>query len=185
MDKDIFEGCKNGDRRAQKKLYEKYYSKLMAVCMRYANCKDEGATILNEGFYKIFTKIQSFDIENGNVEAWMYRIMVNTSIDHYRQEVKQRNIDDIDSVSYHVKADSSDIIADMSAEEIIHLVQKLPAAYRTVFNMYIMEGMTHKEIAESLQINEGTSKSNLFKAKAKLQELIKNRFAINYKMLEK
>jgi RNA polymerase sigma-70 factor (ECF subfamily) len=185
MDKDIFEGCARGERLAQKKLYEKYYGKMMAVCMRYAHSRDEGATILNEGFFKVFNKISSFDIENGNVEAWMYRIMVNTSIDHYRQEVKQRNIKEFDTNLHSYDTDKSDVIADLSAEDIIDLIQQLPTAYRTVFNMYVMEGMTHKEIAKELQINEGTSKSNLFKAKAKMQELVKMKFSVNYKLLEK
>lgn len=185
MDKDTLQGCVNGDRLAQKKLYEKYYSKMMAVCMRYAHSRDEGATILNEGFFKVFTKIGGFDIENGNVEAWIYRIMVNTSIDHYRQELKHRNIKELDDSTVIYGADSTDMIANISAEDIIVLIQQLPTAYRTVFNMYVMDGMSHKEIAASLQISEGTSKSNLFKAKAKMQELVKMKFSINYKMMEK
>ncbi|MEI6313104.1 MAG: RNA polymerase sigma factor [Bacteroidota bacterium] len=184
MDKDILQGCVNGERLSQKKLYEKYYSKMMAVCMRYAHSRDEGATILNEGFYKVFTKISGFDIENGNVEAWIYRIMVNTSIDHYRQEVKQRNIKELDVNVHNHHEDSSNVISQLSAEDIIELIQKLPTAYRTVFNMYVMEGMSHKEIGETLQISEGTSKSNLFKAKAKMKELVEKKFSINYKMME-
>ena len=185
MDKDILQGCVKGDRLAQKKLYEKYYSKMMAVCMRYAHSRDEGATILNEGFFKVFSKIATFDIENGNVEAWIYRIMVNTSIDHYRQEVKHRNIKELDHNTQNFNTDTSDVIANLSADAIIELIQKLPTAYRTVFNMYVMDGMSHKEIGESLQISEGTSKSNLFKAKAKMQEFVKEKFSVNYKMLEK
>lgn len=185
MDKDILLGCVKGERIAQKKLYEKYYSKMMSICMRYAHSRDEGATILNEGFFKVFNKIAQFDIENGNVEAWIYRIMVNTSIDHYRQELKQRNIKELDHNTQNFSIDHSDVIANLSAEDIIELIQKLPTAYRTVFNMYVMDGMSHKDIGEALQISEGTSKSNLFKAKAKMQELVKGKFSVNYKMLEK
>lgn len=184
INKDILDGCVKGDRLSQKKLYEKYYGKMMAVCMRYAHSRDEGATILNEGFFKVFAKIAGFDIENGNVEAWIYRIMVNTCIDHYRQELKQRNLREFDANLHNVTSDSSDIIATLSAEDIIELIQKLPTAYRAVFNMYVLEGMSHKEIASSLEINEGTSKSNLFKAKAKMRELVSEKFSINYKMIE-
>jgi len=180
MDQDIIRGCVNGERLAQKRLYEKYHSRMLAVCMRYSSCRDEASTILNEGFYKVFNNIARFDFENGNLEAWIYRIMVNTSIDHYRHELKIRQTKEFDANSMH-KTDHFDIVAELSAEDIIDLIQQLTPAYRTVFNMYVLEGMQHKEIADALKISEGTSKSNLFKAKAKMQELVKQKFALNYK----
>lgn len=182
MDKDILKGCINGERLAQKKLYEKYYGKMMSVCLRYANSRDEAATILNEGFYKVFTKIEAFD-QTGNLEAWIYRIMVNTSIDHYRKEIKLRNIKELDN-NVNQNPDQFDVIAEMSADDILELVQQLPLAYRTVFNLHVIEGMTHKDIGEQLGISEGTSKSNLFKARAKMQTMITEKFSVNYKMLE-
>jgi len=182
MDKDILTGCINGERLAQKKLYEKYYGKMMSVCLRYANSRDEAATILNEGFYKVFTKIDAFD-QTGNLEAWIYRIMVNTAIDHYRKEIKLRNIKELDN-NVNQNPDQFDVIAEMSADDILELVKQLPLAYRTVFNLHVIEGMTHKDIGEKLGISEGTSKSNLFKARAKMQRMITEKFSVNYKMLE-
>jgi RNA polymerase sigma factor (sigma-70 family) len=183
MDKDILQGCRRGERLAQKKLYEKFYSKMMSVCMRYANSRDEAATILNEGFYKVFMKIEGFVELSGNLEAWIYRIMINTAIDHYRKEAKTRKLKEFDN-NVSQGSDNFDIVAELSAEDIIDLVQKLPMAYRTVFNLHVIEGMTHKEIAEQLGISEGTSKSNLFKARGKLQVMIDKKFSINYRLIE-
>ena len=183
MDKDILEGCVKGERLAQKKLYEKFYSKMMSVCMRYANSRDEAATILNEGFYKVFTKIEGFVELSGNLEAWIYRIMINTAIDHYRKEAKTRKLKEFDN-NITQSSDNFDIVAELSADDIIELVQQLPIAYRTVFNLHVIEGMTHKEIGEQLGISEGTSKSNLFKARGKLQAMVEKKFSINYRLIE-
>ena len=178
-EEELISGCLNNNRVAQKRLYEKYYSKMLSVCMRYASCRDEAAGVLNEGFYKVFTHLNKFKDSSGNLEAWIYRIMINTSIDHYRSETKQRQTQELkqDKIS---TLDDFDIIAQLNAEEIIELVQSLPSAYRTVFSLYVIEGMSHKEISESLGISEGTSKSNLFKAKQKMKELVENKFSIKW-----
>ena len=178
-EEELISGCLNNNRVAQKRLYEKYYSKMLSVCMRYTSCRDEAAGVLNEGFYKVFTHLNKFKDSSGNLEAWIYRIMINTSIDHYRSETKQRQTQELkqDKIS---TLDDFDIIAQLNAEEIIDLVQSLPAAYRTVFSLYVIEGMSHKEISESLGISEGTSKSNLFKAKQKMKELVENKFSIKW-----
>lgn len=176
-EEDLIKGCLNNDRLSQKRLYEKYYGRMLSVCMRYTSCRDEAAGVLNEGFYKVFTNLNKFKDSSGNLDAWIYRIMINTSIDHYRSEVKQRQTQELD----HNKVgsyDDFDIVAQLSAEDIIELIQTLPPGYRTVFSLYVMEGMSHKEIAEALQINEGTSKSNLFKAKQKMKELVEQKFDI-------
>jgi len=183
MDEDILQGCMRGERLAQKKLYEKFYSKMMSVCMRYANSRDEAATILNEGFYKVFNKIEGFVELSGNLEAWIYRIMINTAIDHYRKEAKTRKLKKLDN-NVSQDSDNFDIVAALSADDIIELVQQLPMAYRTVFNLHVIDGMTHKEIGEQLGISEGTSKSNLFKARGKLQAMIDKKFSINYRLIE-
>lgn len=178
-EEELISGCLNNNRVAQKRLYEKYYSKMLSVCMRYTSCRDEAAGVLNEGFYKVFTHLNKFKDSSGNLEAWIYRIMINTSIDHYRSETKQRQTQELkqDKIS---TLDDFDIIAQLNAEEIIELVQSLPSAYRTVFSLYVIEGMSHKEISESLGISEGTSKSNLFKAKQKMKELVENKFSIKW-----
>ena len=178
-EEELISGCLNNNRVAQKRLYEKYYSKMLSVCMRYTSCRDEAAGVLNEGFYKVFTHLNKFKDSSGNLEAWIYRIMINTSIDHYRSETKQRQTQELkqDKIS---TLDDFDIIAQLNAEEVIELVQSLPSAYRTVFSLYVIEGMSHKEISESLGISEGTSKSNLFKAKQKMKELVENKFSIKW-----
>lgn len=145
--------------------------------MRYAGDREEAAEILNLGFYKVYNNIKSFNSEEGALEAWIRRIMINTAIDHYRKVIRQEKTTDLDK-AYKVSSDS-DAIANISAEEIMVLVQRLTPAYRTVFNLYAIEGYNHREIGEKLGISEGTSKSNLAKARMKLQESLKALHQIN------
>jgi RNA polymerase sigma factor (sigma-70 family) len=178
MELELIQGCINNDRLAQKRMYERYYGKMMGVCMRYANSKDEACEMLNMGFFKVFKTIGGFKTENGNLEGWIYRIMVNTAIDYLRKELKHQH-SDIEKTVY--AEDSSNVIADLTAEQILSLVNKLTPAYRTVFNLYVVEGYSHKEIGELLGINEGTSKSNLAKARAKMQDMIIKLNKVNLK----
>jgi RNA polymerase sigma factor (sigma-70 family) len=172
---ELVNGCRRGDSIAQRKLYEYFYGTMMGVCMRYVESVDDASAILNEGFLKVFTKIDTFDSKVGNLEGWIRRIMVNTAIDHYRKMVREARTVELQNATYNsVQAMAPDTL---EAEAIMKLVQQLPPAYRTVFNLYAIEGYNHKEIAEQLGITEGTSKSNLFKARAKLQtalETLKN-----------
>ena len=173
---ELIAGCLENNRTAQQRLYERYYGKYMGVCMRYASCHDEAMIILNNAFFKIFTTIHQYKNAGGNFEGWMYRIIVNTAIDHLRSEARHQHTD-MDKAVY--KEDSSDVIASMEAEEIIALINQLTPAYRAVFNLYVIEGYTHAEIGELLGISEGTSKSNLSKARVKLQEMIVMNSRIN------
>jgi RNA polymerase sigma-70 factor (ECF subfamily) len=142
--------------------------------MRYAGSKDEAREIMNMGFLKVFQTIDRFQDGGGNLDAWIYRIMINTSIDYYRKELKHRYQDDVEN-HYHLQDDAADAVSDMSATELINLVQELSPAYRTVFNLYVIEGFSHKEIADQLNISEGTSKSNLAKARGNLQTMVRER----------
>jgi RNA polymerase sigma-70 factor (ECF subfamily) len=169
VEKELIQGCVDNDRLAQKRLYERYYGKMMVVCMRYASGKDQATEMLNTGFFKVFKTIESFAQKGGNLEAWIYRIMVNTSIDFLRSEIRHRH-DDIEKTVY--AEDTTDVVAQLNAEQIIEMVHSLTPAYRTVFNLYVIEGYNHAEIGEMLGISEGTSKSNLAKARARLQEMI-------------
>lgn len=171
---EIIEGCIEGKRVAQNKLYEHYHARMVGVCLRYAGSKDEAREIMNIGFLKVFQTIGRFKDGGGNIDAWIYRVMINTSIDYYRKELKHRYQDDVDN-HYHIKDENADAVSDMSAEELMKLVQQLSPAYRTVFNLYVIDGFSHKEIAEQLNISEGTSKSNLAKARGNLQEMIRQR----------
>ena len=149
-EEEIVEGCLKGGRKYQKLLYEKYYGSMMVVCLRYTNDREEA--------------------RGTNLGAWIRRIMVNTAIDHYRKLAKRPNLVEINNAIH--ETDVQDVLAEMGAEEILKLVQKLSPAYRTVFNLYVIEGYSHKEVGKLLGISEGTSKSNLAKARAKLQQMV-------------
>jgi RNA polymerase sigma factor (sigma-70 family) len=181
-EEELIKGCIANERLAQKRLYERYYSKMMGVCMRYASHKEQATEILNMGFFKVFQSIKKFAEKGGNIESWMYRIMVNTAIDYLRAEIRHQHADIEKSV---YAEDTSDIISDLSAEQILEMVNQLTPAYRAVFNLYVIEGYNHLEIGELLGISEGTSKSNLAKARAKLQEKILNLNRTNVKVYGK
>ncbi|MFK8164351.1 MAG: RNA polymerase sigma factor [Lewinella sp.] len=158
-----------GDRGAQKVLYETYYGQLMSICQRYGGSEDEAMDLLHESFIKIFKKIGRY--ESGTaLLAWMRRITVNTAIDHYRRNVRRRT-EDLDQ-AYSLSSDAPDVFAQFGAREILAAVQKLPPTYRTIFNLYVVEGYSHREIGEQLQITESTSRSNLVKARGKLQKVL-------------
>lgn len=158
-----------GDRGAQKVLYETYYGQLMSVCQRYAGSEDEAMDLLHESFIKIFRKIGRY--ESGTaLLAWMRRITVNTAIDHYRRNARRRT-EDLDQ-AYAVSSDAPDVFARFGAREILAAVQQLPPTYRTIFNLYVVEGYSHREIGERLKITESTSRSNLVKARGKLQKAL-------------
>lgn len=169
VEQELINGCVKEDRLAQKRLYEKFFGKMMGVCMRYASHREQATEMLNIAFLKVFQNIKAFAETGGNLEAWIYRIVVNTCIDFLRKEMRHQH-QELEKTVY--VEDTSDIISDMSAEKILELVNRLSPAYRTVFNMYVMEGYTHVEIGRKLGISEGTSKSNLAKARARLQEMI-------------
>jgi RNA polymerase sigma-70 factor (ECF subfamily) len=166
----IIDDCIAQKRVAQKLLYERYYGKMMAICQRYANDKQDASLILNNGFLKIFTHLEQFKkSKNQNFNGWAHRIMVNSAIDFYRSAIKNNTKEITDNL---VVISHEDSLSQLAVEEIIALIQQLSPAYRTVFNLYVMEGYSHAEIAEMLGIAEGTSKSNLSKAKLQLQGLL-------------
>lgn len=132
--------------------------------------------MVNMGFFKVFKTIETFAQKGGNLEAWIYRIMVNTAIDYLRAEMRHKH-DDIEKTVY--VEDTADVIADLGVEHIMAMINQLTPGYRTVFNLYVIEGYGHAEIGEMLGISEGTSKSNLAKARAKLQEMIINSNKVN------
>jgi len=166
-ERSFVEACINNERWAQKRLYEEYYSSMMSVCMRYANSEYDAIDIMHEGFIKVYKYIATYDIGT-SLGAWMRRIMVNTAIDYYRKSVKRRT-EDIET-AYELKSYDADAISKCSEKDILEAIQNLSQSYRTVFNLYVVEGYSHKEIGEQLNISESTSRSNLVKARLKLQE---------------
>jgi RNA polymerase sigma-70 factor (ECF subfamily) len=168
-DADLIEGCKQDDRKMQYELYQRFASKMYGVCLRYASNNEEAEDILQEGFIKVFRKISSFRAE-GSFEGWIRRIFVNTSIEHFRRKNHLLTITEKEENTIEGKYAS--VLDNLAEKDIIGLVQQLSPGYRTVFNMYVIEGYTHREIADSLGISEGTSKSQLSRAKLILQDLV-------------
>lgn len=177
---ELIKGCLKNKRKSQEALFRLYYGKMLGVCMRYIHDRDSAEEILQEGFIKIFDKLEAFDYK-GSFEGWMKRIMVNTAIDSIRKNKKAPHLTDNDE---DFKLGASNPVIDqeendffqLKAELALEAIQELSPAYRAVFNLYVIEEYTHKEIAEILGISEGTSKSNLAKAKMNLQKLLKERF---------
>ena len=164
----LIKGCIAGERAFQTKLYDLFAPKMLGVCLRYARSKEEAEEVLHEGFLRVFTYIKKFE-GSGSFEGWMRKIMVNCALARYRNKIHLSPVVELNSCDHKV-ASAPDIVSDISAKELVALVQTLPAAYRLVFNLHVFEGYTHREIAEALGIAEGTSKSNLSDARAFLQK---------------
>ena len=172
---ELLAGCVRQDRLYQKRLYELFYGKMIALCLRYSNDYEEARDILHEGFMKVYKNIAQYQPRH-SLESWIRRIMINTAIDHYRRNRKFQKDLDLEQAQHHVEPITNHILGKLTADEIMLLVQKLTPAYRTVFNLYVIEGFNHAEIAKKLSISEGTSKSNLAKARAKLQVMIREAY---------
>ena len=168
-DSHILSGCIKGKASAQRELYEKYSRILLGICIRYAGSVEEAEDILQEGFVKIFRNISHFKGE-GSLMAWMRRIVINTAITAYHRSLKHRYHDDISEVRETEMEESSWDEADFTAEELKNIIQRMPEGYRMVFNLYAIEGYKHREIAEIMEIDENTSKSQYSRARRWLQE---------------
>jgi len=166
---DLIEGCIKGDRKMQYELYQRFAPKMYGVCLRYAANAEEAEDMLQEGFVKVFRKLDSFRSE-GSFEGWVRRIFVNTAIEHFRRKNYLQPITEREEAT--VEGSYLSVLDNLAERDIIGLVQQLSPGYRTVFNMYVIEGYTHREIADALGISEGTSKSQLSRAKLILQDLV-------------
>ena len=163
----LVEKCIEGDNRAQKKLFDLFAPKLFGVCLRYMKDHNLAQDTLQDGFVKIFTKLSDYN-GKGSFEGWMRRIVVNTCLDQLRKDQKLKMNTSIDDVSFLVK-DNHWIEEELTAKDLLKLVESLPDGYRVVFNMFAIEGYSHKEIAEQLNISENTSKSQFSRAKSHLR----------------
>jgi RNA polymerase sigma factor (sigma-70 family) len=173
VESDLIKGCLNGERKMQEALYYRYSPKMYAVCLRYSSNADDAQDLLQDGFIKVYKNIDKFRGE-GSFEGWMRRIFVNTSIEHFRKKTKINTIADSNDVQMEDKEWTAlDTIAE---KDIINLIQELSPGYRQIFNMYVIEGYPHKDIAEILGISEGTSKSQLARAKAILQKMVQEKY---------
>ncbi len=167
---EIIEGSKQGNRKSQELLYKQYASKMLVVCARYAKDNFEAEDMLQVGFVKIFEKIKDYKGE-GSFEGWVRRIMVNTSIEFYRKNARMFPVVDLDHAPESPVQENQ--LARLNMNDLLTLIRNLSPGYRLIFNMYAIEGFSHKEIAQELGISEGTSKSQLARARAILQENIK------------
>ena len=166
----IVRGCVAGKREFQKKLYETYAGKMLFVCMRYTKNREEAEDVMQDAFIKVFKNINSFKFL-GSFEGWVRRIMVHTSIEFIRRKKQTSIFDDVEDI-VHQPESETDATGKMGEKELLKMIHYLPDGYRAVFNMYVIEGYTHKEIATMLEISEGTSKSQLSKAKNHLKNLL-------------
>jgi RNA polymerase sigma factor (sigma-70 family) len=169
LDSDLIKGCISGDRRMQELLYKRFSPKMYAICMRYAGNSDDAQDLLQEGFIKVFKNLEKFRNE-GSFEGWMRRVFVNTSIEHFRRKVNLNSITENEEKG--IEDSSWNVLDSLAEKDIIQLIQELSPGYRTVFNLYVVEGYSHKEIGDILEISEGTSKSQLARAKMILQKKV-------------
>jgi RNA polymerase sigma factor (sigma-70 family) len=172
-DEEIVTGCIQKNPIAQKNLYDKFSRKMMGVCLRYSESQEEAEDVLQNGFVTVFQNIASFK-GMGSFEGWVRKIMVNTALTNIRKNKKLKQNVSLDNVSFMLPS-SNQVADNFAANDLLKLIQTLPTGFRTVFNLYAIEGYSHKEIGDLLNISEGTSKSQYSRAKAHLQKMLPNR----------
>jgi RNA polymerase sigma-70 factor (ECF subfamily) len=166
----ILEGCMKNDRKSQKLLYQQFFGYAMSICMRYTQNQADAVEVLNDSFMKVFTQLNKFD-QTRSFKSWFRRILINASIDHLKSEMKHQFKMSLEENEKPLEQPSVD--QKISHEELIGLIQHLSPAYRSVFNLYVIDGYKHEEIAGMLGISVGTSKSNLAKARLNLRAMLK------------
>jgi RNA polymerase sigma factor (sigma-70 family) len=169
--KEIINGCLKGNRRDQELLYRRHAAKLYAVSLQYSGNDEEARDILQEGFIKIFENLVNYKHE-GSFEGWVRRIIVNTALEKYRSKHQLHRVDDIDQIPEPDAEPDNEDYAGLQAIDLMGIIRELPPKYRMVFNLFAIEGYSHKEISNMLNISEGTSKSNLSRARVILQRRV-------------
>lgn len=178
---EIIKGCLAGDRRDQELLYRRHSARLYAVCLQYSGNDEEARDILQEGFIKIFENLQYYKHE-GSFEGWMRRITVNTALEKFRSRHNLYRVDNIDMIPEPDAEPDNEDYAGLEAADLLTIIRELPPKYRMVFNLYAIEGYSHKEISKMMNISEGTSKSNLSRARIILQRRVCSYTGIKKKM---
>ncbi len=180
--KNIISGCLKGNRRDQELLYRRHAAKLFAVCLQYSGNDEEARDILQEGFIKIFENLVHYKYE-GSFEGWVRRIIVNTALEKYRSKHNLYRVDDIDQIAEPNAEPDNEDYAGLEAVDLLKIIRELPSKYRMVFNLYAIEGYSHKEISKMVNISEGTSKSNLSRARVILQRRVGSYTGLKKKVL--
>jgi RNA polymerase sigma factor (sigma-70 family) len=166
----IIRGCRNGDRKAQESLYKSYYRAMITICLRYTKNDSDAVEVLNTAFLKVFKNIKRYDPQLAAPYTWIRTIVINSCIDFNTQRNRAQSLQELaEDTDIHIPPEA---ISKIKTEELLRLVRSLPEATRTVFNLYSIEGYSHKEIAQLLGISTGTSKWHLAEARKKLQELL-------------
>lgn len=168
----LVERCLKKDPLAQKQLFEFYSKKMMGVCLRYSKDFDDAQDILQMGFVKVFEKLELYTYQ-GSLEGWIRRVIVNTALDNIRKNKKFLKNIEIDRVDYQLQNEDENVLDSLSARDLLKVIQAMPTGFKTVFNMFAIEGYSHKEIAEELNISVSTSKSQFSRARVYLQKKIK------------
>lgn len=171
----LIDECKKGNRLAQKELYDKYARKMMGVCLRYVSDRETARDLLQDGFVKVFTSLDTYT-GSGVFDAWIRKIFVNGALEYLRRGDVLREASDWDSITEPVESFSASAVSELSAAELMKLVQELPAGFRAVFNLFAIEGYSHREIAEMMNITESTSRSQYTRARQLLQKRVKELF---------
>jgi len=167
---DIITGCQKGDRKAQERLYKNYYRAMITVCLRYTKNDEDAVEVLNNGFLKVFRSIQRYESSQASLYTWIRTIVVNTCLDFIKQKQRIEKVNELnDDTEVHI---APEVISKMKTAELLNQVRRLAPATQAVFNLYAIEGYSHKEIARLLNISEGTSKWHLSEARKNLQQLI-------------
>ena len=166
-------GCKAGKPQAQKALFELYASAMMSVCIRYVSDRETAQDLLQDGFIKLYTKIDTY-LGSGSFAGWVRRIFVTTSLEYLRQNDALKQSANIEEYSDSIVTNDETILDKLSADDLMDCIANLPDGYRTVFNLYAIEGYSHTEIAEMLEINESTSRSQLMRARKMLQKNVQS-----------
>jgi len=170
-DQEILNGCLAQDKKAQRVLYKKYASSMFGICLRYCKKRAEAEDVLQEAFIKIFSNIKSYR-SDGSFEGWLKRIVVNTALNYYKSNLKRCFDESIDNMNDSNMPSTQTFDPDISAADLMGMINSLADGYRLVFNMYAIEGYSHKEIADMLNISENTSKSQLSRARVILQQKV-------------
>lgn len=176
--KDLIQGCLAKDRASQKKIYELYGSSMMGLCLRYSQNREEAEEVLQDGFLQMFKNIGQFEFR-GSFEGWLRRIMINCALQRYRRKLNDFKLVPLTDQDIFLSKET-DQVDWLTEKELIELIQKLPPAYRMVFNLYVIDGLKHREIAELLHVTEGTSKSNLSDAR----QILKRHLTPSLKMVK-
>ncbi|MCD4664913.1 MAG: RNA polymerase sigma factor [Bacteroidales bacterium] len=169
-EEEIIEGCIKKKRKIQKALYQKYYKRMLGICLRYCTTKTEAEDIMLDGFMNIYSKIKLYN-KKGSFEGWMKRVMINTAIDNFRKNKKHNYHSNIENFEEELVVNAN-LPEKLTEKEILKTIQLLPQGYKIVFNLFAIEGYSHQEIATMLGVTVNTSKTQLFKARKQLQKIL-------------